>query len=53
VTIDQALVQLALRKPSMPFMGGRVIHAGPVAKHFMKRVWAVVRRSGADRASPA
>jgi hypothetical protein len=53
VTIDQVLVRPALRKPSTPFMGGRANRAGLVANHFTKRVWVVVRPSGADRASQA
>jgi hypothetical protein len=52
VTIDQVLVRPAPHKPSTPFMGGRANRASLVANHFTKRVWVVVRPSGADRARP-
>jgi len=37
VTIDQVLELPVPRKPCTPFMGGRAIHVGLVANHFMGR----------------
>ena len=53
VTTDQVLGRQVPHKLSTPFMGGRAIRVGVAANHFMKRVWVVVRPSGADRARPA
>ena len=53
MTIDQVLGPPVPHKPSMPFMGGRAIHAYVAGNHFTKRVSVVVRPSGVVPASPA
>jgi hypothetical protein len=53
VTIDQVLGPPVPLKPFTLFMGVRANRASPVANHFMKRAWRVVRPSGAVRASQA